>query len=65
MAEISKIMLPSGVTYDIKDAVARNIAAGGIQLKGVTTTVLTDEATTNPIRINNADYTAVNQDAVF
>lgn len=65
MAEISKITLPSGVTYDIKDATARATAAGSIQLKGSTTTPLTDEATTNPITINGNSYTAVNQDAVF
>lgn len=65
MAEISKITLPSGTTYDIKDAVARQTAAGGIQLKGTTTTALTDECTTNPITINGDSYTAVNQDAVF
>jgi len=65
MADISKITLPSGTTYDIKDTVARNMAGGGIQLKGTTTTALTDEATTNPIVINGESYTAINQDAVF
>ena len=65
MAEISKIKLPSGVTYDIKDTVARETAAGSIQLKGTTTTPLTDEATTNPITISGNSYTAKNQDAVF
>lgn len=65
MPEISKITLPSGVTYDIKDTTARATAAGSIQLKGSTTTPLTDEATTNPITINGNSYTAVNQDAVF
>lgn len=65
MAEISKITLPSGTTYDIKDTTARSMASGGIQLKGTTTTALTDEATTNPITINGESYTAVNQDAVF
>jgi hypothetical protein len=65
MPDISKITLPSGVTYNIKDEVARQTAAGGIQLRGVTTTALTDEATTNPIKIGGSDYTAVNQDAVF
>ena len=64
MAEISKITLPSGTTYDLKDAVARAAQAGGIHFKGVTTTALTDMATTNPIKINNADYTAVNGDLV-
>lgn len=65
MPDISKITFPSGVTYNIKDEVARQTAAGGIQLKGVTTTALTDEATTNPIKIGGSDYTAVSQDAVF
>lgn len=65
MADISKITLPSGTTYELKDTVARNAAAGGIQLKGETTTALTDESTTNPIIINGESYTAVNQDAVF
>ena len=65
MADISQITLPSGTTYNIKDTVARQAAAGGIQLRGVTTTPLEDEATTNPITINGESYTAVNQDAVF
>jgi len=65
MPDISQITLPSGTTYNIKDAVARSTAAGGIQLKGTTTTVLADEATTNPITINGESYTAVAQDAVF
>lgn len=30
MAEISKITLPSGNTYDIKDAIAREMIAGGV-----------------------------------
>ena len=64
MADISSITIPSG-TYNFKDTVARNAAAGGIQLKGTTTTALTDESTTNPITINGEPYTAVNQDAVF
>ena len=65
MADISTITMPSGTTYNIKDAVARQAASGGITLRGVTTTELTDEATTNPITINGESYTAVNQDAVF
>ena len=67
--EISKITIPtsggSSATYQFKDEVARASAAGGIQLKGTTTTALTDESTTNPITINGESYTAVNQDAVF
>lgn len=65
MADIKQITLPSGTTYNIKDEVARQAAAGGIQLKGATTTALTDGATTNPITINGSSYTAQNQDAVF
>ena len=30
MAEISKITLPSGNTYDIKDATARQMISGGV-----------------------------------
>lgn len=41
MADISKITLPSGTTYDIKDAVAREMASAG-----VTFTVCTDAANT-------------------
>ena len=65
MPDISKIKLPSGTTYDIKDVTARSMASGGIQLKGTTTTALTDECTTNPITINGSSYTAVSNDAVF
>jgi len=53
MADISKITLPSGSTYDIKDATARasitaieGALAGGVSLIGTTTTALTDNATT-------------------
>ena len=65
MADISKIMLPSGTTYDIKDAVARSSIGGAIIIRGTTTTALTDEATTNPITISGDSYTAVANDAVF
>ena len=37
MAEISKITLPSGNTYDIKDATARQMIAGGISFNIVHT----------------------------
>jgi hypothetical protein len=55
MPDISQITLPSGTTYNIKDAQARS-AKGWI---GVTTTALTDGATTNPITINGQSVTAV------
>ena len=65
MPDISRITLPSGTTYNIKDAVARAQASGGIVLRGTTTTALTDGATTNPVSISGSDFTAANQDAVF
>lgn len=55
MAEISQITLPSGTTYDIKDAQARQAT----QWLGITTTALTDGATTNPIVISGNNVTAV------
>ena len=60
MPDISSITLPSGTTYTIKDATARAATVGGLVLLGVTTTALTDGSTTNPIKINNVDTTAVN-----
>lgn len=60
MAEISKITLPSGVTYDIKDATARAAIAGGTTFLGITTTALTDGATTQTIVIGGNDVSAVN-----
>lgn len=60
MADISKITLPSGTTYNIKDQGARDLIdemSGYTDFLGVTTTALTDGATTNPIKINNVDVT--------
>lgn len=68
MADISKITLPSGTTYNIKDAAARSTIAAlnsAILFRGVTTTALTDGATTNPIVINDASFTASNGDVVM
>ena len=65
MPEISKITLPSGTTYDIKDTVARSQTGGAIIIRGTTTTALEDESTANPIVINSEYYTAVANDAVF
>lgn len=59
---ISQITLPSGTTYDIKDAKARTDIAELQQYTdylGVTSTTLTDGATTNPITINDESVTAV------
>lgn len=60
MADISKITLPSGTTYDIKDAIARAAIAGGMAFLGITTTALTDGSSTTPIVINGEDVDAVN-----
>ena len=66
MADISKITLPSGTTYFIKDQQARNdIAAiqsaisGGVTFMGETSTPLTDGATATSIVINGNSITAV------
>ena len=61
MADISKITLPSGTTYNLKDQGARDLIdqmSGYTKFLGVTTTALTDGATTNPIKINSVDVTA-------
>lgn len=62
MADISKITLPSGTTYNIKDQGARDLIdemSGYTDFLGVTTTALSDGSTTNPITINSASVTAV------
>lgn len=64
MADISKITLPSGTTYDIKDAVAREAISGYTKFLGVTTTALTDGDDTNPITINGQSVTASAGDIV-
>lgn len=51
MPEISKITLPSGTTYDIKDATARASMSGAIVNRGESITAITDWASTNPITI--------------
>lgn len=64
MADISQITLPSGSTYDLKDAEARadiaklksNLGSLG-NYRGVTTTALTDGATTSPIQVKDGDST--------
>lgn len=61
MADISQITLPSGSTYDIKDATARELIGDlskYTKFLGVTTTALTDGATTNPIIVNGQSVTA-------
>lgn len=61
MADISQITLPSGSTYDLKDAYARELIEeleGYTEFLGVTTTALVDGSTTNPITINGESVTA-------
>lgn len=66
MADISKITLPTGSTYNLKDQQARNdIAAiqgaisGGVTFMGETSTALTDGSTATSIVVNSATITAV------
>lgn len=60
MPEISKITLPSGTTYDIKDATARAAISGGTVFLGITATPLTDGASTSPIIIDGESVNAIN-----
>lgn len=60
MPEISRITLPSGTTYDIKDSTARAAIAGGTVFLGITTTPLTDGATTQTIVIDGESISAIN-----
>lgn len=65
LPHISKIQLPSGNSYLIKDAWAREMIEqleGGSYFLGVTTTPLTEGATTNPIMIEDSAVTATNGD---
>ena len=71
MPDISKITLPSGSTYDIKDATARediqdlwNSISGGVHYLGTTTTAISDGSTTSTITIGGSSHTAVNGDMV-
>ena len=61
MAEISKITLPSGNTYDIKDAVARQAIAGGISYivawNGSSTPVVANIPAGVTVTYNGTDYT--------
>lgn len=61
MPNIKKITLPSGTTYDIVDAGARDLISelqNYTDYLGVTSTNITDGSTTNPITINNKSVTA-------
>lgn len=61
MADLKKITLPSGTTYNIVDQGARDLIAaleGSTAWIGVTTTPLTDGSTTNPIVVAGETITA-------
>lgn len=64
MADISKIKLPSGEEYNLKDTIARQTAGGGLQFRGVTTTQLSDGATATSYVIGSVTRTAANGDMV-
>lgn len=71
MPDISKITLPSGTTYDIKDTVARQdieeikeSISSGVSFIGQTTTAIADQVTTNPITIDSESVTATKGDLV-
>lgn len=71
MADISKITVPSGTTYNLKDAQARSdiaalqgLVTSGVTFIGVTTSSLSDGSTTNPITVNSESYTAKAGDLV-
>ena len=61
MADISKITLPSGNTYDIKDAVARQAIAGGVSFivawNGSSTPVIANIPAGVTVTYNSTDYT--------
>lgn len=63
MADISKITLPSGTTYNIKDEVARRAQSGAMHWLGITTTALTDGSSTTTITIDNEIVTVGADDA--
>lgn len=70
MADISIIKLPSGTSYNIKDAQARTdianlqtIATGAMHFLGVTTTAITDGSTTATISIDGENKTLAASDA--
>lgn len=67
MPNLKKVQLPSGNIYDIVDEGARELIAalsGSTAFLGLTTTALTDGATTNPITVNGSSVTATNGNIV-
>ena len=70
--DIFKVTFPNGQTYTLKDATARQqiadlaaVHTSAIHYRGVTSTALTDGVTTNPIIIDNTNFTAQSGDIVI
>lgn len=63
MADISKITLPSGTTYNLKDEVARRAQSGAMHWLGITTTAITDGSSTTSIVIDGETVTVGADDA--
>ena len=57
---ISQFTMPDGNILELKDKVARDTLAGGTSFLGVTSTEITDGATTESVVIGNDTKTAVN-----
>jgi len=61
MADISKITLPSGNTYDIKDATAREMISGGVSFivawDGASAPVIANIPAGVTVKYNGTDYT--------
>lgn len=67
MADLARLTLPSGNTYNLKDREAREMIRELLNVHeylGITTTPITDGSTTNPIIINGVSVTAVAGDLV-
>ena len=60
MPELARITLPTGTTYDFKDETARAAIVSGTSFLGITTTPLTDGATTQTIIIDGKSISAIN-----
>lgn len=68
LPEISKVSLPTGTTYAIKDEYAReqiSALSGAMEFLGVTTTQISDGSSTNPIVIAGQSVTAKAGDVVI
>lgn len=68
MSDISKIVLPDGASYNIKDAVARAAIAGvgsAMRYLGVSSTAIADGSDANPVTIGGSSVTPEAGDVVI